>query len=269
MRIIQISDLHFGTVFPKVEKAITEKIKELDPQILIVSGDITQRATEEQFKQAKEFIDNLEIAHTMVVPGNHDVSLFKIWERVGYPFCRFKKYFDHFQSSVQIKKVAVTVLNSANPWRHIQGDFNYNKNQLAQLNSHKTANFRIAAFHHPMDCRKPIDVKNLLIDREKRAVDFSDAKIDLVLNGHIHDPHVTTSNHRYPNLKNNMVLAVAGTATSWRTRAVPNSFNLIEVEDSGDQFQISRFDLSNENYFNLNVKTEFKRNTNLQWERTL
>ncbi len=197
VKIIQISDLHFGTVLPEVERALKVAIESLQADILIVSGDITQRATSSQFRAAKIFIESLDVKHKLIVPGNHDISLFKLWERLFYPYRKFKEHFGiMFPRTLNISNVSICVLNSTNPWRHIQGDFSYDKSQLTKLFDKQDSAFSLVVFHHPMDCRKPMDEKNLLKDRTSRVHDFHNAGIDLILGGHIHDPHVALSNDR-------------------------------------------------------------------------
>ncbi|MGI8470107.1 MAG: metallophosphoesterase, partial [Pyrinomonadaceae bacterium] len=70
--IVHISDIHFGKIDYAVVKRLKEKICEINPNLVVVSGDLTQRARTEQFVEAKAFLDSLPKPQ-IVVPGNHDI----------------------------------------------------------------------------------------------------------------------------------------------------------------------------------------------------
>ena len=130
------------------------------------------------------------------------------------------------------------------------------------------AKVHIAAFHHPMDCKKPSDVKNLLKGRDQAIELFEKYGVDLIVGGHIHDPFVTSSKTRYPNVNRSMVITVAGTCLSWRTRpGAPNSFNLIEVDTTADlpRMNITRYDHKDDFSFSVKETFNFRKTTDLGW----
>ena len=92
-RVLQISDLHFGTEVPRVAAALLALAHDKKPDVLIVSGDITQRATPEQFGSAKAFCQQLGIKHTLAIPGNHDISLLNLWARAFSPYAAYQTAF--------------------------------------------------------------------------------------------------------------------------------------------------------------------------------
>lgn len=246
LRIAHLSDPHFGTLRPGVCESLLEVLRELKPDLILLTGDITQRATAAQFREAHAFAQELKPVPTICVPGNHDIPLFSIFGRLFDPYRGFRRHFkyklekDHVQGDV-----VVTGLNSASRWRHVQGHFNLRRVEKRLTEKSDRAQVRILAFHHPVDCAKPQDEKNLLKDAEASMELFGRHGIDLIVGGHIHDPYVSLSNVRYPKTGRNMVIAVAGTCLSSRTRkGAPNSFNLIDVNtESVPRLGIVRYDL--------------------------
>jgi len=265
LRIAHLSDPHFGTILPGVKEGLLATLAELKPDLILLTGDITQRARRRQFKAAKEFTRELKPTPVIAVPGNHDIPLWNIFLRLFNPYWGFKKLFkDQLEKDFVHGDVLVTGLNSTSKWRHVQGDFDIARLE-ARLKERKRDPARepkvhIAAFHHPMDCRKPQDEKNLLKDRDRTIALFDVHGVDLMIGGHIHDPYVTLSKVRYPNTKRNMVIGVAGTCLSWRTRpGAPNSFNFIEVDTTDtSRLIISRFDQREDKKFTVEHVHKFK-----------
>jgi 3',5'-cyclic AMP phosphodiesterase CpdA len=188
----------------------------------------------------------------IAVPGNHDIPLFNIFVRFLNPYWGFKHLFkDQLEKDHIFGDVLITGLNSTSKWRHVQGDFNLQRLEK-RLREHKPkTKVHIAAFHHPMDCPKPQDEKNLLKARDQAIQIFDGHGVDLMVGGHIHDPYVSLSTVRYPKTKRSMVIGVAGTCTSWRIRpGAPNSFNLIEI-DTHDlpRMTITRYDQNQQLHF--------------------
>ena len=91
-KIIHISDLHFGKEDPEIARALLGDIQNLSPDIVVISGDLTQRARSGQYQRAADFLDQLKFPK-LVVPGNHDIALFNLFYRFARPLRRFRKYF--------------------------------------------------------------------------------------------------------------------------------------------------------------------------------
>lgn len=269
LRIAHLSDPHFGTIKPGVREGLLESLKELKPDLILITGDITQRARAKQFKEAKEFVHQLSPVPVIAVPGNHDIPMYNFVMRFFNPYYGFKKLFkDQLEKDFVYGDVVVKGLNSTSWWRHIQGSFNLRRLDR-RLREHKVqAKVHIAAFHHPLDCAKPQDQKNLLRKRNQTIELLAHHQIDLIIGGHIHDPYVNLSTQRYPEVKRSMVIGVAGTCLSWRTRpGAPNSFNLIDIETlhAFPRISFSRYDQRKDLRFTVeNVKT-FTRKSDLGW----
>src|SRR5437868_6226963 len=93
MNIIQVSDLHFGPYFvPEVGEALLRAVGELESDVIIASGDFTQRAKRTEYEAARAWLDQLPECPLVVIPGNHDVPLYRVFERVFKPYELYKEY---------------------------------------------------------------------------------------------------------------------------------------------------------------------------------
>jgi 3',5'-cyclic AMP phosphodiesterase CpdA len=268
LRIAHLSDPHFGTVLPGVRESLIECLAEIKPNLVLLTGDITQRARRSQFLEAKCFTDEINPIPLIAVPGNHDIPLFNFFGRFLNPYGGFRSFFkDRLEKDFIFGDVLVTGLNSTSRWRHVQGDFNLERLEKRLVEKKNQARIRIAAFHHPMDCAQQVDEKNLLKQREASIEIFEKNGIDLIVGGHIHDPFVRLSTSRYPRTRRAMILAVAGTCLSKRTRAgAPNSFNQIDIHTHAHpQISVSRYDLVGSHFCPLSKRT-FQRGASGSWE---
>lgn len=268
VRIAHLSDPHFGTVYPDVESAIVQSLKALKPNALIITGDITQRARKNQFQAGRAFKEKLQPIPVHAVPGNHDIPLYNILARVFAPYRGFEKHFHRSkEAAFLVNGVEVVALNSTKPWRHVQGSLGPEEVMRKIAPREAGVAFRIAAFHHPMDCSSTRDETNLLRGRREILPVLQERGIDLVLGGHIHDPHVGLSEGRYPGVGQPIVIATAGTCLSWRTRLnAPNSFYLLEV-DTGENvsLKITRHELNKNKVFQPGLSYFFRRGELGDW----
>ncbi len=244
-RLMHMSDLHFGTEVQSVVDAVFTSVRELRPHLIVVTGDITQRARKKQFVMAREFLDKLAPIPIISTPGNHDIPLFDLWTRLLNPYRGYQRYFKGSLSGLFSQDgIEILSLNSTHYLRHVQGEIALRdlENGLSQFKE----KIRIVAFHHPMDCIQDIDVKNLLKNRVDVMKLFSQYKVDLVVGGHIHDPVTRTTLLRYPEVEKPFVLSVAGTTVSHRVRKkAPNSFNIYDFETDGAlQINFKRYEFT-------------------------
>ena len=89
--LVHLSDLHFGRIDPQLLEPLATKIKEINPDVVAVSGDLTQRARSHQFREARVFLDTLPKPQ-IVVPGNHDVPLYNVFSRFFSPLDKYRRY---------------------------------------------------------------------------------------------------------------------------------------------------------------------------------
>lgn len=268
LRVAHLSDPHFGTIHMGVGDGLLSILREVQPHLILLTGDITQRARANQFKAAKHFIDEIGCEAVMAVPGNHDIPLGNIYARIFHPYKGYENIFKQkLEQNIVLKDICITCLNSTSRWRHVQGDFQNSYLEKQFQENYSQCKVRIVAFHHPMDCAKHIDDKNLLKGRNNAIALFDRHYVDMVLSGHIHDPYANLSDARYPQIQRKIILSVAGTCLSSRTRAgAPNSFNLIEINtDLIPNITLTRFDMDSAFQFNPKVIHSFSRDSTLSW----
>ncbi len=241
LTIFHASDVHFGPPYvPRVGEALMEAAHSVDPDLVVVSGDFTQRAKPQQFEEAAEFLDRLPNAPRVVVPGNHDVPLYRVFERIFSPYKWYRKYIaEELDQVVQTEDAVVVALNSTSPLRHITNG----RISRWQLDFCRRAfdgvdpeAVRIVVAHHHF-APAPDYEGGQVMPRAKRAIDaFTELKVDLVLGGHLHRAYIGNSLDLYPGLDRDhgIIIVQSGTSTSRRGRVrerEKNSFNLVRVTD--------------------------------------
>lgn len=237
VRLIHLSDLHFGAHDPRLVDAVAERIDEERPDLVVISGDFTQRARTEQFKEACEFLDRLrEAGHdVLAVPGNHDVPLYDVFRRFLSPLTRYKRYIDDTLCPVhELAGVTVLGINTARSLTFSDG--RVNEEQMAFIRDtfdrSDPNGLRVLVTHHPLFAL-PVgetgEVKRA-VGRSELALDAAaDSGVDMLLAGH----HHTASTHSARELVTRAgpaLVVQAGTATSVRLRDEEQSFNRIDVE---------------------------------------
>jgi 3',5'-cyclic AMP phosphodiesterase CpdA len=245
IKIAHLSDPHFGTTTPEKKEALRSILKTLSPTWVVLTGDITQRAHRAQFVEAREFCDSLAPLEVMAIPGNHDIPLFNLPNRLLDPYSGYERDFGFpVGDRKKFGPFEIVLCNSTDRFRHVQGELHpRDLTRLSQFASDSSV--RIVAFHQPLDCPKHVDEKNLLKETEDSVPVMKANKVDLALSGHIHDPMTSLSDDRYPGGRN-FVVSVAGTCLSSRTRYLaPNSFHLIDITSEGDCARLvsTRYDL--------------------------
>lgn len=230
MRLLQISDTHFGTERPQVMDAISQLCSEYQPDLVILSGDITQRARRAQFAAAREFTDRLN-APLLSVPGNHDLPLFNLFARVFSPYGNYRRFFGkNLEPEFETEQLLVIGVNSTRPRRHKNGELSDQQiaRVAARLKQAAPQQLRIVVQHHPVRALEASDTANLMIGRDKAVPAWVDAGMDLVLGGHIHLPYVLPLYGQQGEGGRQAWTVQAGTAVSERVRGeIPNSVNLI------------------------------------------
>ncbi len=247
MRLVHLSDTHFGTEIDLVVRAVIQAINELKPEIVILSGDITQRARPSQFQSALDFMSQISAAKKIIIPGNHDIPLYS-FKRFLWPYRDYCRAFGDREQIFNYKNVTLIGVDATSPYRHTKGKLvTRHGDCLGELQAigDFVGQVRIVICHQPLATAWQEDASEVLIDSAKTAVLLSNAKIDLFLSGHVHVPLAATTATVFPDLKHHFVLGGAGTATSWRTRPkVPNSFNVINLTSNAisPKIMLARYD---------------------------
>ena len=240
-RIVHLSDLHFGREDEAVVAALQRQIATIDPLVIAISGDLTQRARRRQFKKARAFIDALPYPH-LVVPGNHDVPLFNLVARIVDPLGGYIRHItDDLAPAYIHERVVIVGLDTTRPTRVKEARF---ARQAVQRICYAVRPFgndvvKILVAHHPFNPAPPRDAQPQSGNVEALQV-LSEAGIDVFLTGHLHVSAVAHSASRY-NLGGRSALIVeAGTATSTRLRESTNAFNVLHV--TADSIVVERHD---------------------------
>ncbi len=232
--LVHLSDLHFGRTDPALIEPLLATVHANRPDCVVVSGDLTQRARVDEFRQARAFLDRLPTPQ-VVVPGNHDVPLYRAWERILKPFGNYRRIIDeNLEPSFIDDEIAVLGVNTARAMTFKGGRINHA--QIESMRSRFAAlhpvTTKIIVTHHPFDL-PDAQGKVELVGRARQAMEaFSTSGVDLLLAGHFHTSHAgdTSSRHDFPGYAALAVLA--GTATSTRNRGEVNSFNVLRVGEA-------------------------------------
>lgn len=233
LRIIaHLSDLHFGHVDPAIPPVLRAALLDIGPDLLVVSGDLTQRARREQFWQARHFLDSLPFPR-VVVPGNHDVPLYNVLARWLRPLEKYKTIISADLEPVYADEEIVAVgINTARALTFKNGRIN--RRQVDQLHERLAAigpgaRVRIVVAHHPFILPEGADPRDL-IGRAKMGLSaFAEAEVDLILSGHLHVGRTVVEATADGAAGPSLLLIQAGTATSTRLRDDMNSFNVLRI----------------------------------------
>jgi 3',5'-cyclic AMP phosphodiesterase CpdA len=249
--IVQISDPHFGTEQDHVVAALRELITHHRPALVIVSGDITQRARPEQFAAAHSFIQQLSAANVLIIPGNHDIPLFNLFARFVDPYANYARAFGRvLEPEYESGQLLVLGVKTTRRHRHKDGEVSDEQIERVAERLSRAApdQLRIVVTHQPVHVIRERDIANLLHNSERAVRTWSAAGIDLFLGGHIHLPYVRPLTERFPDLSRAVWAVQAGTAVSTRIRNnVPNSVNLIRYPvETPNTCHVERWDFASE-----------------------
>jgi predicted MPP superfamily phosphohydrolase len=240
-KIVHISDLHFGPPFrPDVGQAVIQFIDKERPHFVVVSGDLTQRAKKRQFEAAKIFLDRLPAkCRKIVVPGNHDIPLYRVWERLVSPYGLFRKVLglnpeDQVHEQDGIKIVA---LNSTHPYRRIKdGHLTFKQLEMCRAAFANQGGFKVLVLHHHLFSLDHLRSRALPSFLSRFLTSLEEAGVDMVLSGHAHKSYILNSLDIAAGgdgqRKHGVLVVNCGTTTSRRGRGTEhqkNTLNMIEL----------------------------------------
>jgi 3',5'-cyclic AMP phosphodiesterase CpdA len=237
--LLHLSDPHFGAEQPAVVEALRRLAHTLRPALVVLSGDITQRARSAQFAAARAFCDSLQAPHLLALPGNHDIPLYNVFARVFDPYGGYKAAFgDELEPVVDLPELLALGVNTTRPMRHKDGEVSSRQIERVaeRLRRARREQLRIVVTHQPACVMREEDEHDRLHGGHRAVQAWSHAGADLVLGGHIHLPYLTDLCARVKGTTRAMFCLQAGTAVSHRVRHnTPNSVNVIhwDAPDAG------------------------------------
>jgi 3',5'-cyclic AMP phosphodiesterase CpdA len=235
-RLVHLSDLHFGAHDDTLVEAVEGQVETLKPDLVVISGDFTQRARTEQFKEACRFLERLrERGHEVLgVPGNHDVPLYDVLRRFLSPLTRYRRFVDETLCPfIELPGVAVLGINTARSLTFKDGRINERQVEFIRETFARTPAeaVRVLVTHHPLFALKVGEEMTPAIGRQELALDaVQDAGVDMLLAGHHHHASSHDASDLVTRVGSALVIQ-AGTATSTRVREQEQSFNAIDIAD--------------------------------------
>jgi 3',5'-cyclic AMP phosphodiesterase CpdA len=230
--LIHLSDLHFGRINDDLIQPLIDTIVQVRPDLVAVSGDLTQRARTEQFQAAQTFLRALPFPQ-IVVPGNHDVPLYNVYARFLQGLERYRHYIsDDLEPFYVDPEIAILGLNTARSFTFKGGRVNRAQvaRMLERLRPLGTDVLKIIVTHHPFDLPEQYP-NHVLVGHARMALErLATYGIDLFLAGHLHISHAGPATLRFKTNRGSALFIQAGTATSTRGRGEANAFNVIYID---------------------------------------
>lgn len=258
--LLQVSDPHFGTEVDEVVEVLVAFARDKRPDVLLLSGDITQRARRHEFAAARAFCDRLGLGVELAVPGNHDIPLFDVATRVASPYRLYRRAFgDELEPVLDTPDMLVIGVNCTRAWRHKHGEISAAQVRRVadRLSRAGVGQLRVVVTHQPVDVPTGSDENNLVRGHSEAVHAWVEAGADILMGGHIHLPFVRPLAQRFPDLRRAAWCVQGGTAVSDRVRADrPNAVNLVEHVAGSGQAVVERWDYQGADGFQCGERVE-------------
>jgi 3',5'-cyclic AMP phosphodiesterase CpdA len=229
-RVVQISDLHFGNNDPSLLTPLRDAIAAINPDVLVVSGDLVEHASKAEFRQARDFLETLPKPR-IIVPGNHDLAFYNLAQRALVGLATYKKFITADTApEYRDDEIAIIGANTSRIWPIRGGSLS--SLQLARLEAQFSALpenlMRILVTHHPFDL--PEDQQSrLIVGHARRSIAGLAPFVDVLLAGHIHLSSSGSTAARYKTQGHALAFVQAGTCVSNRNKGENNSFNSLRI----------------------------------------
>jgi 3',5'-cyclic AMP phosphodiesterase CpdA len=191
-RILHVSDLHFGAgddpVLGQALAALTDRVA---PELVLASGDLTNRGRREEHERAQAFLRSLGLP-IVAVPGNHDIP-YTFPARIASPWREFERQWQTTEPELVAKGAHIVGLNSVRPWRHQSGGVREGqlRRVTAKLRRAAPGALRVVVLHHQMigapwrSRKKPVARRNHVLAQ------LVDSGAELIVGGHIHQASIS------------------------------------------------------------------------------
>jgi 3',5'-cyclic AMP phosphodiesterase CpdA len=245
--ILHISDLHFGPNFlPDRAEAVLRIVNTRRPELVVVSGDLTRRAKPDQFRQARAFLDRLDVP-VAVTPGNHDVPLYRVFERFLAPHRNYQEFIsDELNTVHRLPGLTVVCVDSTRRFTFTNGRIRRWQLEFAARAFAESAadELKVVVTHHHLAPPPDFEGGNVMPGARRAIEAFTDMGVHLILAGHMHRSYIGDSLDFFPgrDRERGIVIVQCGTTTSARGRGrerLKNSLNYIGVSES--EIRISHY----------------------------
>lgn len=241
--LLHFADIHFGVEDRDALAKLDATIKRLAPDVSVISGDITQTGSEEEFAAAARWIATLA-GPKVITPGNHDTPMYGLVDRVFRPFERYERYIAPLDTGrYEDDQIVILSLNTARGWQ-MSLDWSLGVIGLEDLDQRiedfskaDPEKLRLLNVHHPFLYPPESPLQKTTRNGPEGLTRLSDAGCDMILSGHIHVPFAI---ERQPG--SGTLLSISAGTLSTRRRKNHPAFNHIEVTDEAVVITMIEFD---------------------------
>ncbi|MDY0095682.1 MAG: metallophosphoesterase [Candidatus Vecturithrix sp.] len=242
--LAHISDIHFGAIDLDIARGLLQSLQQLQPDMVLVSGDLTQRARSRQFQAARRYLDNIPFPK-IVVPGNHDIPLYNIYRRFQKPLEKYQRYITSDMSPFfEDQELAVLGVNTARSLTFKNGRVSVKQMHVIarKMCTVPDEKFKILVTHHPF-LPPPDFPKEPIVGRARRTLKtIEHCRLDLLLSGHFHQSYAGGTHAVHTMLRHSVLVIQAGTATSTRLHhREKNAYNVIHLRPNIVDLTVQRW----------------------------
>ncbi|GAA3252809.1 metallophosphoesterase family protein [Sphingomonas yabuuchiae] len=241
IRLFHVSDVHFGAEDPAALAWFAERVAAEKPHAVIMTGDLTMRATKREFQAGGAWLQSLGVPVTVEV-GNHDIPYY--WDpfrRLFAPYQRYAAIERMIEKPLDLPGVTVVPLKTT---ARAQWRWNWSKGRvsrsslrraLALIEQAPKDHLILVAAHHPL-IEGPTKGTAKTRNGDEALTQLAAAGARAVLSGHVHDPFDV------PIDRDGRIIRMIGAGTlSKRTRKTPPAFNELRVEGLGFETLVRSF----------------------------
>ena len=233
LTVLHASDLQCGKPYlPRAADALVRLAHEIAPDVVVLSGDLTQRAKVREFRAARALIERLPAVPVVTVPGNHDVPVYRVWERLLMPFRNWRRAIGDIDTVTSVDGATFVALGTAAPRRALvngrldSGQMDFARAAFAAV---PADDVRCLVIHHHFVPVPGGEGGPPMPGAAKRVREIEAMGADLVLGGHVHRLHLSTSRDLIDGAGPGVPIVACGTTTSRRGRPPEVGANSLTV----------------------------------------